>query len=139
MSDADIGLTSKFKIKSGVSFVALAEVTSINGIKISRDSVETTHLNSPNGYREFRGGLKTAEPVSIGLNYIPSGDDETALLAAMEADGGEYQVEFPDGSTWTFAGFCSEFEIGELTAEGKMEAAATFTPGGKPTKAEAEA
>ena len=131
-TNADIGYDSSFGIEGATpgEYTAVAEVTAINGFGFSRESVEATHLKSPDQYKEFIAGMKEAQPVTITLNYVPSESD--ALVTAFEAQTGKYQITAPNGVMMRFSGFCTEYEIGELNAE-KMTATATFQPSGKPT------
>ena len=131
-TNADIGYDSSFGIEGETSgtYVAVAEVTAINGFGFSRESLEATHLKSPDQYKEFIAGMKEGQPVTITLNYVPSESD--ALVTAFEAKTGKYEITAPNGVQMRFSGFCTQYEIGELNAD-KMTATATFQPSGKPT------
>lgn len=129
---ADIGYDSSFGIEGSTAgtYVDVAEVTSINGFGFSRESIDATHLKSPDAYMEFIAGMKQGQPVTINLNYIPSASD--ALVTAFEAKKGKYQITAPNGVMMRFSGFCTAYEVGEFNNE-KMTATATFQPSGKPT------
>ena len=69
MSDAIIGYGTIIARGNGAVpevFTAIAEVISIDGPGLDSDDVEVTHLSSPGGYREYKGGLKEPGEVSMG-------------------------------------------------------------------------
>lgn len=128
---AKIGLGSRFGIKSGATYNALAEVTRITPAGWSRNTVDATHLDSPDAWAEFIAGLKTASDCSFDVNWVPAASDP--LLAAFEAGNGEFQLLFPGGTlAMQFAGIVTEFKPGEISPEGKLSASVTIKPSGKP-------
>ena len=131
-TNADIGYDSSFGIEGATqgTYADVAEVTAINGFGFSRESIEATHLKSPDQYKEFIAGMKEGQPVTITLNYVPSETD--SLVTAFEAKTGKYQITAPNGVMMRFSGFCTAYEVGELNTD-KMTATATFQPSGKPT------
>lgn len=136
---AMIGYDSEFKIGSGSSaavpgtLTAVAEVTGIKGLKFKKDQVEVTHLKSPNKFKEFIDGMKDFDAVQISFNYVPGGTAETALLAAFNAATRKvYQIEYPNGATWTFLGVMTEFAPGDVAHDKKLEGTATIKPSGDP-------
>lgn len=107
------------------------EITSLNGVGFSRSSQDATHMQSPDGYTEFVHGIKTAKPVSLEVNWLPSVTG--ALQTLLEGAKANWQILFPDNSTCTFNAQATDVEIGALTPDGKMTATLTLTPSGKPT------
>jgi len=116
--------------------VAIASLTSIDGVGVSADTIETTALDNDSGYRSFVTSLKDAGEVSISghFEYTP----HSPLLADFE-DGSldSYTIEFPDvatttGTTWTFSavvtGFATSVELEDL-----ISFEATLKISGKPT------
>lgn len=142
MTAASIGLTSKFAIGDGASpevFTPLAEVTAITPPGISRDMPEATHMQSPEGWREFIMGLKDGGEVSLELNFInqasPTGNAAVLMAEFDKTTTGNYQIEFPDTSTWSFTGGCTGFEP-DAPLDDRMTASATFKITGKPVLAQ---
>lgn len=135
-TNAEIGFTSTFAIEGAANdfSATVAEVTSIQPPGWTRDAVDATHLQSPDGYKEFIAGMKEGGECTIGLNFVPSAVD--ALQAALEAGKGRYRITFPSGVTLTFTGICTAYEPGEITND-KMTATAKFKPTGKPVLAAA--
>ncbi|WP_017999924.1 phage tail tube protein [Paracoccus sp. N5] len=130
-TNAQIGLGSRFGIKNGATYTAVAEVTRITPAGWSRNTVDATHLESPDAYAEFIAGLKTGSDCTFDVNWIPAPSDP--LLAAFEAGDGDFQILFPSGTVaMQFAGVVTEFKPGEVSPEGKLSASVTIKPSGKP-------
>ncbi|MDK8874687.1 phage tail tube protein [Paracoccus sp. SSJ] len=130
-TNAQIGLGSRFGIKDGASYTPVAEVTRITPAGWSRNTVDATHLESPDAYAEFIAGLKTASDCTFDVNWVPSATDP--LLAAFEAGKGEFQLLFPGGTVaLNFSGIVTEFKSGEISPEGKLSASITIKPSGRP-------
>ena len=75
-TNARIGYGTLFQTGNGAVpevFTTLAEVTNITPPKMSRDTVDATHEESPGAWREFIAGLKDGGDVSLDLNFIPGG------------------------------------------------------------------
>ena len=132
---ATIGLGVVLKQGDGESSEAFTdfglEIVSTGTVGITRDAIEATHMQSPNGYAEMIAGLKRSTEFSMEFNWVPA--NTGTIQTAIEAAAGNWQMLFPDASTVTVAGFISGFEIGSITPEGKMTGSATFTPSGKAT------
>lgn len=112
-------------------FTAIANVTSISGPGLSRETIDVTAHDSPDGWMEFVGGLKDAGEVSADINYDPSKHD--TLVADFDDDEPRnYQLVFPDGTTWSFAAILTGFEP-EAPYDDKLAASLTFKVTGKPT------
>ncbi len=123
-------------LKKGTQVIAL--LTSIDGLNLKSDTVETTALDTVGGYKTFLSTLKDAGEVSLSghFDYTSHG----ALLDDFEAMSIEsYTIEFPDkgattGTTWTFSGVITDYhtsvDLGSLI---KFEC--TIKVSGKPTLA----
>lgn len=130
-SNADLGYQSKFGIKAGSAYDYVAEVTSLTPPGWTRDTVDVTHLESPDMAKEFIGGLIEAGEATISINYVPSATD--TLLAAFTAARGEFRVLFPSGTVaLDFKGIVTGYEMGDLVADDKMSATFTVKATGKP-------
>jgi len=116
------------------TFTALAEVTSINGVGITVETADATHLTSGD-YDEFIATIMKNKPVTIGINFVPGGADEAALLAAAGAQAFKnYQIVYPNGAKYTNKMLMTDFTTGEITRTGKLTATATFAPRGQATR-----
>lgn len=119
----------------------IAEVTNIGGPKLARDTLEATHHQSPDMWREFIKGLKDGGEVSLDLNFLPfhaTHNAATGILADFDDDTNisEWVVTFPDaGATaWTFDAIVTGFEPAQPFDE-KLTASVTLKVTGKPTLA----
>jgi predicted secreted protein len=136
-TSARIGHGSLFKIGNGASpevFTTVAEVTGITPPAMSRDSIDATHSESPDGWREFIGGLKDGGEVELTLNWVPGSATTILLMSEIAAAAGNKQITFPNGEIFSFAALCTN--IGpEAPVDGKMEATVSYKVTGKPTLA----
>jgi predicted secreted protein len=139
-TEADIGFGTAFKTGNGADpneiFTAMAEVTNITPPGMSRDTVDVTHEQSPEAWREFIAGLKDAGEVSIDMNFVPGGTDAAALMAELSLTGKaakkNRKIVFPDGSEFAFKAILTGYEP-DAPIDDKMSASVTFKVSGKPT------
>jgi len=114
----------------------IAELTSIGGLELSADTIETTTLDAVDGYRTFIQGLKDAGEVSISGYFNPeTGQGQAELLAAFESGAVEpYTIEFPPslGAKWEFQAIVTGFSTG-AELEDNVSFEATLKVTGKPT------
>lgn len=137
-SQSETAFGTEFGIKTGAAYAYLAEVKSISGLGETRESRDVTHLKSPSQYREKKPGPRDGKGASITIAYVPDGPDETALLAVMASNVvQEFAVKFPNGALWEIKGFATDFAVGDLNADGEMEATLTLTQTGPTVRTEA--
>lgn len=116
---------------SGV-FSSVGEVLSISLPSLSKDTVDATHMESADAFREYIPGLKDGGEVSVEVNLVPGSATTTAALADFASDVvGYYKIIFPDDTEWAFAAICTGFE-GEAPLDDKMTATFTYKVTGKP-------
>lgn len=68
-STAIAGVGTIFQRWSGSVWAAVAEITSITGPSMSRDSIDVTSLDSTGGYREFIAGFRNPGTVGLSMNF----------------------------------------------------------------------
>lgn len=108
------GVGALFKRGDGTSseaFATIAEVNSIIGPNMTRETIDTTSLNSTAGYREFIASFRDAGEVSLEMNFTR--DTYLAFKADFETSAAKnYQIVFPDvgETTMEFAGFCTALD-----------------------------
>lgn len=104
-SNAFSGVGTQFKRGDGASsesFVAVAEVNSISGPDISRDTIDVTTLDSTGGYREFIGGFRDGGEISLDMNFTLA--TYGLLKVDFEASASKnYQIVFSDTGATMFA------------------------------------
>lgn len=143
MTDATIGLGTTLAYGNGATpevFTTVAEVINISGPNMSRELPDATHLGSPNGYREFIGGLKDGGEVTLECNWIPGNatqDQSTGLLSIFDSGATKnWKVTLPTTPTvtMTFAGVVSAFEP-DIPVDDKLGLSVTIKVSGKVTLA----
>lgn len=137
-TSAKIGYGAQFKRSNGdtpVTYTAVGEVTDITPVAMSKDTVDATHMASPNGYREFISALRDAGEVEITVNFVPAGTAWSDALTDFNADTTSavrsYSVQWIDGSTWVFDGIMTGPAV-ETPLDDKMSATFTYKVTGKP-------
>ena len=121
-------------LKKGAT--ALANLTSIDGVGVSSDTIETTNLSTAGGYRTFLTSLKDAGEISISGHFDFT--SHSLLLDDFE-DGSvdTYTIEFPDtgathGTQWTFSAVVTAFST-SAELEDLIGFEATLKISGPPT------
>ena len=110
----------------------IAEVTSISGPGMTRDTIEVSHMESPSGAKEFVGGMTDAGEVTIEMNFLPANSTQKDFAAELYSGTADsYSIVWAD-ATWTFTAFCTGLDPtgGVGTA---LTATATFKLTGFPT------
>lgn len=116
--------TASMGTKLFIGVNSMAELTSISGLEISADTIETTNLDSSN-WRTFIQGVRDAGEVSIS-GYFNPGDTngQYAMYTALTAGTvSSYKITFPSsmGAEWTFSGVVTSYTTGA-----EMEDSITF-------------
>ena len=94
-SKAVSGVGTKFRRWSGSAWVDIAEINSINGPGMSRDTIDVTSLDSTGGYRQFIAGFRDAGTISLAMNFTRA----TYQLMKDDFESNEaqnYQMVLPD-------------------------------------------
>jgi predicted secreted protein len=116
--------------------VIIANLTSIDGIAVSADTIESTNLSTEGGYRTFVNGLKDAGEVSLSGHFGYT--DHSPLFNDFEASTlDSYTIEFPDiktttGTQWTFTAVVTGFST-SVALEDLISFEATLKVSGRPT------
>lgn len=137
-TEATIGLGFSFEIGDGATpaeaFTALAEIKNIDIAGISRDAVDATHSASPDGYREFVGGLRDGGNVTFTLNFDADGTNSWLKLKSEMAkdEATNYRIGLPDGTTkFPFSGLLVSLGV-PMPLDGVVEITAEYKVTGKP-------
>lgn len=121
----------------------IAEVYDISGPEFSAETIEVTHLKSPEWWKEFIGGLKEGGDLTFSVNLIltdPTHNAANGLLSALAGTKGppvdEWAIVFPDdaGTTFTLPGILTGYKTGATTND-RLAAEITVKIAGKPTLA----
>lgn len=132
-TDATIGHNTLFQRDPGTAvYATLAEVLSITPPNLARDTIDATHMLSPDRYREFISGLRDGGEATIELNFIAGGTAMTFLIADYNNNSSvPYKIVFPNTVSWSFSAFVTAISP-EAPLDDKMTASVTFKITGKP-------
>lgn len=112
-------------------FAPIANCAAIKPPGTSRNTIDVTAHDSPDGWMEFIGGLKDGGEFSTDVNYNP--DVHDTLLADYADDQPiNYKLTFPTGAVWAFAALLTGFEP-DAPVDGKLAASIKWKVSGKPT------
>lgn len=116
------------------TFTAVADVTSIDVLDASAETLDVTAHDSPNGWREFVGGLKDGGELSMELNYDPAAHGTIFSSLGEEQN---MKITLPDSGAAevTFAGIVTGMSAAapfddklSATVTVKVNGAVTITP-----------
>jgi predicted secreted protein len=135
MSNAKAGVGTLFRRWNTVThkWVNIAEINSITGPSMSRDTIDVTSLDSTGGYREFITGFRKAGTVALKMNFtrptyeLMKDDFENDALQ-------NYEIVLPDieNTTIEFEGLVTELPL-TVPADDKMTADVTIQVSGQVT------
>lgn len=98
------GAGTLFKIMSEVP-VTVGDLVSLNPPSRSADTIDTTNLSTPDGYRTFIQGWKDGGEVSASCQYDPTVGNGHSEIEAL-FDSGEletFNIVYPEGIGMTLA------------------------------------
>lgn len=114
----------------------IGEILEISGPSFARDAVETTHSQSPGGYREFISGLRDGGEISATIALVPSGTDGDPHKEIFDdyknASRVTYRMLFPDAVTYfLFDGLVTSLDHA-TPIDDRMTLAVTIKISGEP-------
>lgn len=133
MSNAVAGVGTLFRRWGGTAWASVAEINSITGPGMSRDTIDVTSLDSVGGYREFITGFRNAGTITLAMNFtrttyeLMKGDFESDVL-------GNYEIVLPDAENTSleFEGLVTELPL-TIPADDKVTADVTIQISGQVT------
>lgn len=133
-TNAVAGVGTKFRRWGGLTnpnWVDIAEINSITGPSMSRDTIDVTSLDSTGGYREFISGFRNAGTVTLAMNFTRS------TYALMKTDfesnvNKNYEILLPDieRTSLEFVGLVTELPL-SIPADDKITADVTIQISGQ--------
>jgi hypothetical protein len=135
-TNATIGHGTLWKRGNGASpteiFTTVAEVTALSGPGMTRDIIDATHMESPERYREYIGGMRDGGEITVTLNLVAKG---TAFANALTDFGANapvnYEMTWTDGSKFAVSAFLSS-RSQEIALDDKQSLELTYKVTGKP-------
>lgn len=94
-------------------FTTIAEVTNISGPGRSLETIDATHMESTDAYREYLPSLKDGGELNFDLNYLPADANQLGLSEDMENRiRRNFRIVWTDvaNSTDQFSGYVTSFE-----------------------------
>lgn len=110
---------------------AIAEINSITGPSMSRDTIDVTSLDSTGGYREFITGFRNAGTVVLAMNFTRETYEQ--MKADFESNTAQnYQIDLPDveNTSLDFEGLVTELPL-TIPADDKVTADVTIQVTGR--------
>ena len=90
----------------------IAEVKQITGPGMSRDTIDTTSLDTTGGYRTYIAGLRNPGTITLTLNFTRTGYD--LMKSDFESDAVKnYEIVLPDSDNTSleFEGLVTELPL----------------------------
>ena len=127
MTSAVIGKGTLLKAGDGGGsevFTTVAEVKSISGPDITRDTLDVTNMDSSGNYREFVATLQDGGSVSFDVNFIGNNTSQNNMQTDMNAGTARnFQLLMPNVASTLFTftalivGLTFNFEIDGIITE----------------------
>lgn len=136
MSDAFAGVGTKFQrsnMATSPTFSDIAEINDIDGPNMSRNTYDTTSLDTTGGYRTFIAGFRDGGEVKLEMNFTEAG--YAAMKADFESDDlVDYKIILPDtgATTLDFAALVTGLGA-KIPNDGKVTATVTLKISGEVT------
>lgn len=115
-------------VEASTTWTEFAEITDIKPPEIEADDIETSHMQSPEQFKEFIAGWADAGEVEVTCNFLKT--NNAAVYALFRQNKG-FRMTFEDGSVWKFNGYIKKF-ANEVDREKIVTAVATVKVNGKP-------
>ena len=115
------------------AWVDVANITNISGPDASRETIDTTTLDSVGGYREFIPSLRDAGSISLSMNF--KRDTYEQMKNDFESDVLQnYEIMLPDAdnTTFEFEGMVTELPL-DVPLDDKISADVTIKISGEIT------
>jgi predicted secreted protein len=131
MSNAVSGVGTKFRRWDGANWDNIAEINSISGPTMSRDTIDVTSLDTTGGYREFITGFRNPGTITLAMNFTRATYD--VMKADFESDTRQYyEIYLPDADNTSleFEGLVTELPL-NIPADDKITADVTIQVSGQ--------
>lgn len=100
---AGVGTLFQRETTTPGTYATIAEINSISGPSLSRETIDVTSLDSTGGYREYITGFRDGGEVQLEMNFTLSGfnafkddfeSDDTHNYRIVMADAGATTLQF---------------------------------------------
>lgn len=93
-------------------FTTVAEIKSISGPGLSMETIDATHMESPNAFRELLPSFKSAGEVTLEMNFLPANANQQGFVEDFQDRvKRNWKLVFPNTATttWSFSGYITGF------------------------------
>jgi hypothetical protein len=122
-TEAQIGYGTLLQLGGGSpeTFTTIAEIKEIGGFGFTRGLLEATHMESPNGYKEYVSDLKDGDTITGRANLVA--DNQTVTKTMADSDTRKnFQIVLPGDLTgYSFSGVPVAWHIQGMTPGGILE------------------
>lgn len=114
MGDPIAGVGTQFRRWNSVlgEWENIAQINSITGPGMTRDTIDTTSLDTTGGYRTFIAGFRNAGTIALAMNFTR--DTYETMLTDFESDTVQnYEIILPDADNTSleFQGLVTELPL----------------------------
>ncbi|MCK9429647.1 MAG: hypothetical protein M0R17_06545 [Candidatus Omnitrophica bacterium] len=113
------------------SWVELAEINSISGPSMSRETIDVTSLSSTGGFKEFIAGFRDGGTVNLTMNFTRA--TFSIIYADFEDDSPHfYEIVLPDdvNTSFEFCGLVTECPL-DIPTDDKITVSVTIKISGR--------
>lgn len=141
MLDADLeamtGYGGAFEVETVLNsngWTRLGHVKSITRPDEETEQLDATHMESPDGYREFVAGMTDGQTADVTLNYLPGGDTDAYIRAwRLARERRRTRIIYPNGVADYFRANVQNYG-GEVSVDSIMESNLTMKVAGAVTQ-----
>ena len=84
-------------------FTTIAEITGFSGPEPSLETIDATHMESIDGFREYLPSLKDSGEISFDFNFLPGNTNQRALYTDMvDAVRRTFQIVWSNSPATTY-------------------------------------
>ena len=132
MSESAVsGVGTIFRRWSGTAYADIGSINSITGPSMTRNTIDTTALDTTGGYSTFIAGFRNAGTVSLSMNFTR--ETYELMKADFESDVVvDYEILLPDveNTSLTFEGLVTELPL-SIPTNDKITANVTIKVSGQ--------
>lgn len=120
------------------TFVAVADIDTIEPGEMTTEVVDKTHLRSPDGHREKVATIRDSGPFTVtgnwrldhGSHSNAGGDGFDIGLIGLWRTRAErnFRIVLPDATVWPFRGVVTRYQPGAISVDSKIGFTAEITP-----------
>lgn len=124
-------LRSSDRTSAGV-FTTVGRIRDVTPPELSRDTVDTSDMETEDRWRTYIGAMKDAGELSFEMTFDPGSAETTAFMGDLNDDiANYYKLQFPDASEWGFSALLTGFGATVPVAD-KMATTIKYKLSGKP-------